>query len=103
MRMRPALAFLFVLGLSAAASARAETHTFIVANYADGYGVDHCLAAQDSCGTAVANSYCRSQAYLRAVSFRKVERRDVASAATRDDLTCRSGMCGDFIAIECLR
>jgi hypothetical protein len=101
--MRSRFALLCLIGFFAAVSAQAETRTFIVANYSDGYGVDHCLAARDSCGTAVANSYCRSQAYLRAVSFRKVARKDVSAAPQQESPGCLGGMCGDIIAIECFR
>ena len=34
-----------------AASAQAEKRIFIIANNADGYGVDRCLASGEKCGT----------------------------------------------------
>ena len=34
---------------------------FIIANDADGYGVDRCLASGDKCGAAAANAYCKTQ------------------------------------------
>ena len=36
------------------ASAQAERRVFIIANNADGYGVDRCLATGARCGVAVA-------------------------------------------------
>jgi hypothetical protein len=101
--MPSGLAFAGIIaGSIAVASAQAETRTFILASNSDGYGVDHCLAAREPCGAAVANSYCRSRAYIQAVSFRKVLRRDLANASS-EGLACRGGICGDFIAIECIR
>jgi hypothetical protein len=69
---------LFVLACAAiiagVAPAQSENRIFIIANNADGYGVDRCLATGASCGTAVASAYCRSHEYRDAVSFRKVDR-----------------------------
>lgn len=42
--MRPLLALISCASLLAASSALAETRVFIIANPADGYGVDQCLA-----------------------------------------------------------
>ena len=42
-------------------AAQAEKRTFIIANNADGYGVDRCLATGASCGIPVATAYCQSR------------------------------------------
>ena len=81
--------------------AQAENRTFVIANNADGYGVDRCLASGASCGTAVATAYCRAQEFDRALSFRKVERADIGGTVA-SAMTCRGG-CDDLVAIECGR
>jgi len=58
----------------AAVPAQAEKRIFIIANNADGYGVDRCLASGASCGAAAAAAYCRSREFAKAHSSRKVER-----------------------------
>jgi hypothetical protein len=84
----------------------ADRHIFVIANDADDYGVDRCLASNATCGTMVANAYCHSQEYAQALSFRKVERDDIAgaiSASRSDTLSCGGSRCGEFVAIECSR
>ena len=61
--MIAALAFAAVL--FGATAAQAEKRVFIIANNADGYGVDRCLASGAACGEAAANSYCRSHEFAR--------------------------------------
>jgi hypothetical protein len=89
-----------------AVPAQAENRIFVIANNADGYGVDRCLASGASCGTAVATAYCRAQEFDRALSFRKIERAaiggTVGSATVASATTCR-GSCDEFVAIECGR
>ena len=84
-----------------AAPAAAENRTFIIANNADGYGVDRCLATGASCGATVARAYCRSQAFADARSFRKVAQSDI-TASVAEKTACR-GSCGELVAIECTR
>jgi hypothetical protein len=86
------------------AAAQAETRIFIIANNADGYGVDRCLAQGESCGRTVATAYCQSQQFAHAVSYRKVEREEITGAipASMGD-GCKAGVCGAFVAIECKR
>jgi hypothetical protein len=81
--------------------AQAENRIFVIANNADGYGVDRCLASGASCGTAVATAYCRAQAFDRALSFRRIERVEIGGIVA-SATTCRGG-CDDFVAIECGR
>ncbi len=96
------------LGLAAimlwAAPAAAENRTFIIANNADGYGVDRCLATGDQCGNVVATSYCQSQSFAKAQSFRKVDRDEITGAApTSGKSSCAGGSCDSFVAITCSR
>ena len=78
MRSLPALlALMFVLAASAAS---ADSRVFIVANQADGYGVDQCLARGDKCGAHAARSYCQSRDFAQALSYRRVDPDEVTGA-----------------------
>jgi hypothetical protein len=101
--MRYVLAALaFATVLYGNVSAQAEKRIFIIANNADGYGVDRCLATGASCGTAVATAYCKSRDFAQAASFRKVDRDEITGAVPAST-TCRGSSCDEFIAIECSR
>lgn len=103
--MRAVLAMSFCAALLLpASSATAETRIFIIAGEADGYGVDHCLAAGAACGQAAAASYCRSREFSQAASYRKVERGEITGAVpAAAGGVCRGATCADLIAIECSR
>jgi hypothetical protein len=88
--------------LLSAGPASAEKRIFIIANQPDGYGVDRCLATQGSCGTAIANSYCRSRDFEQALSYRKVDPDDVSGAVPVSG-SCQGSGCTAFVAIECAR
>ena len=112
MRLVAAVAAFSVLLLSSSAHAekqaekQAERHIFVIANDADAYGVDRCLASNAACGTTVANAYCHSHEYALALSFRKIESDEIAGAITdsrSDDRSCSGSRCGEFVAIECSR
>jgi hypothetical protein len=90
--------------LAGATSAQAEKRVFIIANNPDGYGIDRCLASGDHCGTAAANSYCRSREFAQAVSYGKVDRDDITGAIpTSGPGSCTGAICQNFVAIECSR
>ena len=90
--------------LLSTAAAQAERRVFIIANNADSYGVDRCLAGGGSCGQAVANSYCKSREFAQALSYRKVDRDDITGASpTSGPGACKNGACDAFVAIECTR
>ncbi len=93
-----ALAFAAALGGSV--TAQAEKRVFIIANNADGYGVDRCLATGANCGAAVATAYCQSRAFAQAGSFRKIDRDEITGAVPS---TTGSGGRDVFVAIECVR
>jgi hypothetical protein len=84
------------------APAVAENRIFIIANHADGYGVDRCLAEGERCGVTVATAYCQSQSFALAKSFRKIEREEITGAVPAGGSVC-SGGCESFVAIECAR
>src|SRR5262249_46028308 len=83
-----------------AGPALAERRTFVIANNADGYGVDRCLATGAGCGLTIATAYCRARDFDHAVSFHKLDRAEITGTVLSDASTCRSA-CDDFIAIEC--
>jgi hypothetical protein len=88
--------------LLVATSAQAEQRVFIIANNADGYGVDRCLATGSSCGKAIATAYCRAQDFAEVLTFRRIDRTEITGTVSNDAPTCR-GLCEDLIAIECRR
>jgi hypothetical protein len=98
--MRPLFSSLFLALVLGASSAQAENRTFLLANYADGYGIDRCLAAGTPCGSAAATAYCKSHAFTQAVSYRKV---DVTGTIPAGRDACSGGVCDQFVAIECSR
>ena len=101
MRLMVAIAAVAAVTLGAA---HAEKRLFIIANEADGYGVDNCLATGAACGRTVANSYCRSHEFAQALSFRKVDRDDITGAIPSDgSSSCHGGRSDRFVAIECMR
>ena len=90
--------------LLSAAAAQAEKRLFIIANDADGYGIDRCLASSESCGNAAANSYCKTREFAQALSFSKVDRDDITGAIpTSGPGSCHGGTCDNFVAIVCSR
>jgi hypothetical protein len=92
-----ALAFAAAVVSSAA---QAEKRIFIIANNADGYGVDRCLATGASCGVAVATAYCQARDFTKAASFRKVDHDEITGAVPSTNGTSARD---EFVAIECLR
>ena len=103
--MRTILAgFTALLCLGLAGAAQAERRMFIIANDADGYGVDRCLAAGDRCGTAAANAYCKTQEFASAATFHKVDREEITGAIPTDASGgCLGGKCDHIVAIVCTR
>lgn len=101
--MRSVIAATAVAAVMLGGPAHAEKRLFIIANHADGYGVDNCLATGGQCGQVVANSYCRSHDFAQAVSFRRVDRDDITGAIPTDAASCQGGSCNHFVAIECSR
>src|SRR5882672_9117023 len=102
MRSLPALlALMFVLAASAAS---ADSRVFIVANQADGYGVDQCLARGDKCGAHAARSYCQSRDFAQALSYRRVDPDEVTGAVSKAGAeNCNHAGCNEYVAITCQR
>ena len=75
---------------------------FIIANDADGYGVDRCLASGEKCGHAAANAYCKRQDFAQAANFHKVDREDVTGAIPAGP-TANAASSDNLVAIVCTR
>src|SRR5712671_7389513 len=95
------LASAFVVAASAAS---ADTKVFIIANHADGYGVDQCLAMGEKCGAHAARSYCQSRDFAQALSYRRVDPDEVTgSIPATAAANCNHAGCNDYVAITCQR
>jgi hypothetical protein len=101
--MRSVFAALALVTLLGTASAHAERRIFVVANNADDYGVDRCLANGLHCGAAAAASYCKAREFAEAVSYSKVERDEITGAIPVSTRTCHGANCDAFVAIVCNR
>ena len=91
----------FLLAASSAASA--ASRVFIVANQADGYGVDECLARGDKCGAHAARSYCQSRDFAQAVSYRRVDPDEITGSIPKAAGNCNHAGCNEYVAITCQR
>ena len=95
------LSFVFVL---IAQAASADSRVFIIANQADGYGVDQCLAKGEKCGAHAARSYCQSREFAQATAFRRVDPDEITAAVPSDGGDkCSGHGCGEYVAITCQR
>jgi hypothetical protein len=90
--------------LLAASAACADSRVFIVANQADGYGVDECLARGDKCGAHAARSYCQSREFAQATAYRRVDPDEVTGAVpSGGGDRCSGHGCAEYVAITCQR
>lgn len=104
--MRPSIQALAAAALAVllgASCAQAEKRIFIIANDADGYGIDRCLAGGDKCGAAAASAYCRTREFAQASSFHQVDKDDITGAIPTTAPGCSGGSCDQLVAIECSR
>jgi hypothetical protein len=84
--------------------AQAERRMFIISSNADGYGVDRCLETGAKCGAAVAAAYCKTQQFIAAASYRKVDRDEITGSIPVSTAGgCTGGKCDEFVAIICSR
>jgi hypothetical protein len=102
--MRSLSALLTCAVVLAASSASADTKVFIIANQADGYGVDQCLARGDKCGAYAARAYCQSRDFAQATSFRRVDPDDITGSVPKTaGGKCGHSGCNEYVAITCRR
>jgi hypothetical protein len=92
---------LSVLACLATAAQAEQRRMFIIANDADGYGVDRCLAAGAKCGSAAANAYCKTQQFAAAATFHKVDREEITGAIPA--AAGNSRKTDSLVAIVCTR
>ena len=102
MRSLPALlACTFLLSASAVS---ADSRVFIIANQADGYGVDQCLARGDQCGAYAARSYCQSRDFTQASGYRRVDPDEMTGSVPKPaGGGCNHAGCDEYVAITCQR
>src|SRR4030088_2681709 len=101
--MRSLSALLVSMSLLAASVALADSRVFIIANQADGYGVDQCLAKGEKCGAHAARSYCRSRDFAQASSYRRVDPDEITGSVPKAADNCSHGGCNEYVAITCQR
>ena len=101
MRIKSALLACSLLLTASAASA--DSRVFIVANQADGYGIDQCLAKGEKCGPYAARSYCQSRDFAQATSYRRVDPDEITGSVPKEAATCNHAGCNEYVAITCQR
>jgi hypothetical protein len=102
MRFLPSL--LACVVVLAAPAASADSRVFIIANQADGYGVDQCLARGEKCGAHAARSYCQSRDFAQASSYRRVDPDEVTGSVPKaTGENCNHAGCNEYVAITCQR
>ena len=102
--MRFVSALLAGVFLLTASFAWADSRVFIIANQADGYGVDQCLARGEKCGAHAARSYCQSRDFAQALSYRRVDPNEITGSVPRTDgENCKHAGCNEYVAITCQR
>jgi hypothetical protein len=89
--------------LLAATAAFADSRVFIIANQADGYGIDQCLAKGEKCGAEAARSYCQSRDFTQASSYRRVDPDEITGSVPRESANCGHAGCNQYVAITCQR
>jgi hypothetical protein len=101
--MRSLSALLALASLFAAPAAFADSRVFIIANQADGYGIDQCLARGEKCGAHAARSYCQSREFAQATAYRRVDPDEITGAIPSGGDKCSGHGCGEYVAITCQR
>ena len=102
--MRSISALLACAFLLAPSIASADSRVFIIANQADDYGVDQCLARSEKCGAHAARSYCQSRNFAEASSYRRVDPDEITgSIANAGGKICNHAGCSEYVAITCQR
>src|ERR1700712_2545549 len=90
--------------LLVAPTAFADSRVFIIANQADGYGVDQCLARGEKCGAHAARSYCQSRDFAQASSYRRVDPDEITGSVPKTaGGSCAGVGCHEYVAITCQR
>jgi hypothetical protein len=101
--MRTIPALLVGIALFTGSTAWADSRVFIIANQADGYGIDQCLAQGETCGAHAARSYCQSRDFAQATSYRRVDPDEITGSIPASTTYCAHGSCNEYVAITCHR
>jgi hypothetical protein len=102
--MRSIHAFLACAFMLTASAASADSRVFIIANQADGYGIDQCLARGEKCGAHAARSYCQSREFAQATSYRRVDPDEITGSVPKTaGGSCTGTGCHEYVAITCQR
>ena len=102
--MRSIHAFLACALVMTASAASADSRVFIIANQADGYGIDQCLARGEKCGAHAARSYCQSRDFAQATSYRRVDPDEITGSVPKTaGGACTGAGCHEYVAITCQR
>ena len=102
--MRSISVLLAPLAIVTASAAFADSRVFIIANQADGYGIDQCLAKGEKCGAHAARSYCQSRDFAQATSYRRVDPDEITGSVPRMPGDACTGVgCHEYVAITCQR
>ena len=102
--MRLPSALLTCVSLLATQAAWADSRVFIIANQADGYGIDQCLAKGEKCGAHAARSYCQSRDFAQATAYRRVDPDEITGAIPKaTGGNCTHAGCNEYVAITCQR
>jgi hypothetical protein len=101
--MRSPSALLACVFLLATSAARADSRVFIIANQADSYGVDQCLARGEKCGAHAARSYCQSRDFAQASAYRRLEPDEITGSIPTAGENCHHAGCSEYVAITCQR
>ena len=102
--MRSLQALLTGAFVLAATAALADTRVFIIANQADGYGVDQCLARGEKCGAHAARAYCQQRDFAQVLSYRRVDPDEITGSVPKNVSTnCGHSGCNEYVAITCQR
>lgn len=96
-------ALLACLFMFVASAALADSRVFIIANQADGYGVDQCLAKGEKCGAHAARFFCQSRDFAQASSYRRVDPDEVTGSVPTASEKCNHAGCNEYVAITCQR
>ena len=102
--MRSISVLLACLAVATATAASADSRVFIIANQADGYGIDQCLARSEKCGAHAARSYCQSRDFAQATAFRRVDPDEITGSVSKaGGENCNHAGCNEYVAITCQR
>jgi hypothetical protein len=102
--MRSIFALLACAFLLPPSIATADSRVFIIANQADAYGVDQCLAKSEKCGAHAARSYCQTRNFADASSYRRIDPDEITgSIPNAGGQICSHAGCSEYVAITCQR